>query len=207
MPLLISPDIDFDTDSLLRRLYAGVDGYVLSGKARERFAQSRQEALTYGELPFKSFVPLFAKCRPAPGEHMVDLGSGTGKLVLSAMLECPALASATGIELLPELTQAAEGARQRLGTDHPALAARIRMEQGDLLEVDWQHADIVFLHATCMEPALMEKVAQRAMALKSGARFMALGQALPAPFGAAREICSYRTAWHREGRAYLYTRP
>lgn len=205
MPLEL-PTLNPTLTTTLRRIYAGVDGYVLSGEAK-RAAKLQDEALTYGELPPAELGRIFERCRPKAGEHFADLGSGVGRVVITAQLLFPEFASARGIELLPSLTGAAEAARQLLAKEYPEQASRIQFTTGDVTALAWEDADIALVHATCFDEGLMRRLGEKAGRLKPGSRFVALGQPVLELPGFLEEIFTYRTAWHRAGTGYLYTRP
>jgi len=99
---------------LLRTAYRGIRGIELSRTAR----LSGGTELTYGEVVSTSFEQLLmesaalVKTSTPPGQRcFVDLGSGTGKAVLTASLFADGLglSRSIGIELLEPLHQSAEG--------------------------------------------------------------------------------------------------
>lgn len=104
---------------LLRTAYRGIRGIELSRDARK----SGGTELTYGEVVSTSFEQLLmestalVKTSTPPGQRcFVDLGSGTGKAVLTASLfaDSLGLSRSIGIELLEPLHQSAEGASSLL---------------------------------------------------------------------------------------------
>jgi len=58
------------------------------------------------------------------------------------------------------------------------LAKRIEFLQGDFLEIDWSHADFVFLNSTCYSPALMTAISAKAELLRPGALVVSLTKPL-----------------------------
>lgn len=95
--------------------------------------------------------------KPRPGECFYDLGSGTGKAVLTAAALYP-LGAAKGIEIQPSLHDAALRTKAKL--ESCATQARIALrtpmaavqfECGDALEGSWvEDADLVFCTTTCL---------------------------------------------------------
>ena len=76
------------TDSLahLAAAYAAVDGYALAReeKAAQRAAGVFRDGIQYGEVSAASFARCLEWVTPTAGEVFYDLGSGTGKAVLTA---------------------------------------------------------------------------------------------------------------------------
>ena len=72
------------------------------------------DGLVYGEFDLAFFAKLLEAASPQSGESFIDCGSGVGRLVCGAALLRPSLARSSGIELLPELHDAAISALARL---------------------------------------------------------------------------------------------
>ncbi|MES2262901.1 MAG: histone methylation protein DOT1-like protein [Pseudomonadota bacterium] len=147
--------------------------------------------LIYGELKRYELENYFDAIAPLvrPGGVMVDLGSGLGKVVMSAALTLP-LARCTGVELLPYRhrmaqerleTMLAAGARGLAALparvapgDALALPAggiadarhvldirsRIHFIEQDMFEADVSDASLVFIYSTCFAP-LMDRLADK----------------------------------------------
>ena len=79
-----------------------------------RFASNRNVELTYGEFDLPFFIALLRDAAPQPGEAFLDVGSGCGRLVLTAALLFPYLSRASGVELLQHLHQSAVAAHAKL---------------------------------------------------------------------------------------------
>ena len=85
----------------MHRAYTNIDGY---GIARDAKRQQREEGvfldgIQFGEVRPESFLTALGWCDPQPGESFIDLGSGTGKAVLTAAAAYK-LKSCAGVELL-----------------------------------------------------------------------------------------------------------
>ena len=95
--------------------YSEVDGYDIARveKKRQRDAGIYVEGIQYGEIKPSSFARVLSWMEPKKGERFYDLGSGTGKAVLTAAALYP-LGAATGIEIQSTLHSAALAARTRL---------------------------------------------------------------------------------------------
>lgn len=77
--------------------------------------------------------------RVKPGELLYDLGSGDGRIVITAAQKFSA--RAVGVELSPELCRAATSRVKSLG-----LEERVHIIHGNLLKVDLSPADVVTLY-------------------------------------------------------------
>ena len=151
------------TDSLahLAAAYAAVDGYALAReeKAAQRAAGVFRDGIQYGEVSAASFARCLEWVTPVAGEVFYDLGSGTGKAVLTAAALHP-LAAAYGIEIQPRLHEAALAARRAFEAIEGASlrAGRVTLQCGDAFAEDaaWpETADLVFCTTTCISPVYL----------------------------------------------------
>ncbi len=98
--------------------FRDVDSYAIAktGRAQlEAELDTKLSSLTYGEISVGAFVQLLRTLpEPETPPHFIDIGSGTGKAVLAAAL-AHTLASAVGVELVPQLHDTAVRARATLG--------------------------------------------------------------------------------------------
>ena len=122
LPLPLRVEVRSMSHALVRGAFRGVRGIALSkGARREREAESEgsDKSLTYGEVVSASFELLILECcslistaNAAGARTFVDLGSGTGKAVITAALgpNSHGFCRCTGIELVSELDCAARTA-------------------------------------------------------------------------------------------------
>ena len=161
---------------IIRKLYKTIDGTYISLAERQRLAIVNTD-LTYGEMAPEVFAEMLAVVKPQPGEVFYDLGSGTGKPIYTAALlydwkKC------CGVELLPGLFEVScalcprflamrEVKKYFSGRHFP-----IEFVLQDFLQVDFQEADVVYVHASTFSPYTMEPLALKFRELKSGARII-----------------------------------
>lgn len=94
------------------------------------------------------------------GEHLIDLGSGDGRIPIAAARRG---ATALGVEIDPRLVTRARTLAQRAGQD-----ARARFERADLFTVSLRNADVVTLY---LLPDINERLKPKLLAeLRPGAR-------------------------------------
>lgn len=94
--------LHIDSLAHLASAFAAVDGYALAReeKAAQRAAGIFRDGIQYGEVSAASFARCLEWVQPIAGEIFFDLGSGTGKAVLTAAALHP-LAAATHVETKP----------------------------------------------------------------------------------------------------------
>ena len=160
--------------------YDDVDAYAIAREAKRK--QREQgifiDGLQYGEVDPEAFARALSWCSPRAGETFIDLGSGSGKAVLTAAALHP-LSLATGVEILQPLHDAAVRAHARCVAGGGSLrAAAVNFECGDALAHPWTASDIVFVSLTCFTPEQCERVAKDAAHLSPGARILVTTKAL-----------------------------
>jgi len=105
-----------------------------------------------------------------PGETLIDLGCGDGRILVAAVERYKA--KAIGVEISPALVQQATTRIQREG-----LTEQAKVIQGDLLQADLTGADIVTIY---LESSLNRQLRPRLEKfLKPGARVVSHDYAIP----------------------------
>ena len=153
--------------------FAHVDGYSV---ARDTKRQQREqgvylEGIQYGEIDPAAFARALDWVKPREGENFCDLGSGTGKAVLTAAA-LHNFGCATGVELLAPLHKAAKRAHAAL----PAAAIRaaeVRLLCGDAFAHPWtEDAGVVFCTLTCLTDEAIASLERDCERLPRGARLL-----------------------------------
>ena len=129
---------------------------------------------------------------PMPDELLVDLGSGDGRIIISAAknYRCSAL----GVERNPVLVE--ESVNKILRSS----LKKARIVHGDLFKYDFSDADVVTLY---LLPRPLELLKPKLLSLKKGARIVC--HDFPIPRLDPKEV--YLVKSHRTGRThkiYLY---
>lgn len=96
-----------------------------------------------------------------PGETVYDLGSGEGRIVITAARQFKA--KAVGVELNPGLCKIATGRVRSLG-----LESRVRIVNANMLKVDLRPADVVTIYLLTSANEMLKPILERE--LHPGAR-------------------------------------
>ena len=73
----------------------------------------------------------------------------------------------------------------------------IEISQGDMLEVDWSNADIVYASSICFPDTLVEGIAEKCVHLKKGARVITLKNFPPRPYMRLDYMLKLKMTWGR----------
>lgn len=134
----------------------------------------------YGEIDFLSFYTILERTSPSTKDVFYDLGSGSGKAVLSAILFFNVNKS-IGIELLPPLyeqsnTQLEKAIQQFQQHDdekeYLPQMERVQFINDSFLHYDFGDADIIYVAATCLSDPTWNELISRMAGLKPGSRII-----------------------------------
>ena len=172
------------TSALQDQLFADVAGYSLSALGKIAIDREDDPALTYGECTPETVEQILSLTGAGEGDVLCDLGSGTGKLVIYAAFLAP-LKKSVGIELLPELHDAAQMVAKRYRKEiQPQLTDARRDTQlecrlGDLFDADISDATIVVSHCcTCFNDTMMQRLSDKLETCKPGTRIVTVTRPL-----------------------------
>lgn len=94
----------------------------------------------YVPTPMPSVRRMLELAQAGPDDHVVDLGSGDGRMLITAVLE-RGVRSAIGVELDPWLVGFANARAASLG-----VTDRIKFVRGDIFETEFANADVVTMY-------------------------------------------------------------
>lgn len=164
---------------ILEALYKKV--HAKSSSIRYRLLHLIQNKdFIYGEIDFLSFYTLLERTSPSTQDVFYDLGSGSGKAVLSAALFFNVNKS-IGIELLPPLyeqssTQLEKAIQQFQQNDdekeYLSQMEHIQFINDSFLHYDFGDADIIYVAATCLTDATWNELISKMAGLKPGSRIV-----------------------------------
>ncbi|MGW8390384.1 histone methylation protein DOT1-like protein [Pseudoduganella sp. HUAS MS19] len=169
--------------------------------------------LIYGEFTQQELDNYFEAVMPwlPLRGHFIDLGSGLGKVVLSAAIALPGM-RCTGVELLGYRNEMAQLRLEQMlaagAAEEPAVAAsvadRVRLLHQDMFAADVSDASMVYIYSTCFAP-MMDRLAEKlARELPEGALVTTVTFPLPHPaFELVRQFAPPSVAWTT---VFLYRR-
>ena len=158
---------------LFKQVFTSIEGSSISQSEWKRLNCSGKSEFTYGEIDFVHMAPVFGLCKPQPGEVFWDLGCGAGKCMAAMALLYPKLAKVCGVEYLDKLYECCKNSLEVLKDNNPSLP-EIEVHHGNMLEIDWSNADILFSSSICFPNELIEGILANSHRLKKGARFITL---------------------------------
>ncbi|MDP2999545.1 MAG: class I SAM-dependent methyltransferase [Bryobacterales bacterium] len=120
-------------------LLACLGFFAISASAQPIAAGRARSLAPYVPSPQNVVELMLISSGLKPGETLYDLGSGDGRIVITAARKYGA--RAVGVEISERLVRAANENIQRAGME-----ARVRIVQGHLLDVDLSEADVVTLY-------------------------------------------------------------
>ncbi len=126
--------------------------------------QDSQKLAPYYPTPDAIVMKMLELGQLKPGEKMVDLGSGDGRIVIAAAQKFGA--QALGIELDKELCRQSQEKIRKLGLEKSA-----QIVNGDILKQDYSSADLVTVYLLPNSNDKIQPLLERQ--LKKGARVVA----------------------------------
>ena len=159
-------------------------------KAERAALRLTAPSLVYGEVTLAALAGVLWGLRRPSGGVFVDLGSGSGKGVVGALLVHD-WDEVRGVEVLEGLWKASMGMKEKVERERRGgvmggvslgeasdgdgvdvgggRRTRVVLERGSFFDVDWADADVVLANSTCFDEALVERLARRGQKLKQGA--------------------------------------
>lgn len=147
---------------LTRRSFIAVAGtlpFLLSAKGR---AWGDDGETPYVQSPMDVVDRMLRLADPKPGEYLIDLGSGDGRIVIQAAKRYGA--RGLGVDLDPRLVQLANDNARKAG-----VADRARFEVRDLFETELGSADIISAY---LLPEVNLQLRARILRLRPGTRIV-----------------------------------
>mmetsp|Transcript_17229 Transcript_17229/g.31000 ORF Transcript_17229/g.31000 Transcript_17229/m.31000 type:complete len:463 (-) Transcript_17229:8982-10370(-) len=151
-------------------IFEEMPGSIISTTERKRLDVEKESEFTYGEIEVFHFKLLLDLCKPKPGQVFWDLGCGAGKCLVAASLLFPSFSVVKGVEYLPALSNLCKINAAKVSRPH----APIEVHEGDILEVDWSDADLIFTSSICFPDRLVAGMLEKARQLKTGALIITL---------------------------------
>jgi SAM-dependent methyltransferase len=139
-----------------RRLVALAAALCVAGVA---WAQDEVPFIT---TPDEVTLAMLELAAVGPRDHVIDLGSGDGRIVITAARRFGA--SGLGVEIVPELVQ-----RSRANARTAGVADRVEFREQDLFRTDLARASVITMY---LLPAVNLQLRPRLLALAPGTRIV-----------------------------------
>lgn len=156
-PQLTDPIIDAPTAQL--SLFRRADEKLGDDKFQPEIGQAGKDVI-WVPTPDSLVKAMLTVAEVKPDDYVVDLGSGDGKIAISAAKDFGARAH--GIEFNPEMVALARRNAQRAG-----VASKVTFQQGDIFETDFTDATVVTMY---LLPSLNLKLRETILKMKPGTR-------------------------------------
>eukprot|EP00826_Nyctotherus_ovalis_P032735 TRINITY_DN2635_c0_g1_i9.p1 TRINITY_DN2635_c0_g1~~TRINITY_DN2635_c0_g1_i9.p1 ORF type:complete len:290 (+),score=13.93 TRINITY_DN2635_c0_g1_i9:689-1558(+) len=157
---------------VFNEVFRGVDGGVISQSERNAKKLVGLQ-YTYGEIELVHFLPLLRMASNRSGGEFWDLGSGTGKALIAASLS-NYYSKICGVEILEDLRNTSTSVITKFCKHTKTEPTTFEVISGDMREVDWSDADVVYVASICFSEELVQELAEKGRALKSGTRIVSL---------------------------------
>ena len=149
-----------DFTVLKRRIFLSIAGAFPLASMAQSWAWD-DGTTPYVQSPMEVVERMLALAQPKPGEFLVDLGSGDGRIVIGAAKRG---ARALGVDLDPRLVRLGEENARRAGVANLA-----SFQVKDFFELDFAAADIVSAY---LLPEVNLKLRPKLLAMKPGTRIV-----------------------------------
>jgi SAM-dependent methyltransferase len=125
-------------------------------------AATAQEEVPFITTPDAVTLAMLALAGVGAAEHVIDLGSGDGRIVITAARRFGA--SGLGVEIVPELVE-----RSRANARQAGVEARAQFREQDLFATDLSRASVVTMY---LLPEVNLQLRPRLLALAAGTRIV-----------------------------------
>lgn len=176
--------------------------HLTSWQDRQSMGRSSESMLTFGLVTHAALEGILGLLHPTDDDHILDMGSGIGKVVMGSIYLYPNLAmKASGVELLPGLHNMADEILTNFEREL-LVGARSRVEflLGDMFDIDLSPYTIIFVNSTCMDEEFLQRTSEHLVAkMAPGARLVSMGRSLQHPQLHLFDAGAWRMSWQVEG--------
>jgi hypothetical protein len=141
---------------------AAVAGLVLAVVASTQARAQLQEEVPFITTPDAVTLAMLELAQVGAADHVIDLGSGDGRIVITAAKRFGA--SGLGVEIVPDLVQ-----RSRTNSQRAGVAARTEFREQDLFATELGRASVITMY---LLPDVNLQLRPRLLALAPGTRIV-----------------------------------
>ena len=179
---------------VLAMVLLGGSGSVLAQGSRSAYANSLAPYIPSPQMIVERMLGLASV---QPGETVYDLGSGDGRVLITAVQQFRA--RAVGVELVPDIARKASERIAKLGLQNQA-----RVIQGDIRDADLSGADVVTMYLPTDSNEMLRPKLEKS--LKPGTRVVSYSFKVPGwKYNRLEEADPYGNG--RQHAIYLYVMP
>lgn len=167
--------------SIFNEIFKDIQGYEISSIERQKVTENNK-SYTYGEVTYQGLKEILDIVNPNEGAQFMDLGSGTGKAVISSALISP-FSYVHGIELFKGLyttsLQIKDEFINKLNTFNNGFKLpKYSIINDSINNCDLSDIDVVLANSTCFDSDLINTISQKAEQLKIGSKFITFTKSL-----------------------------
>lgn len=148
-------------------LYSKIDGYSVSHEARKELNQDAGVSdILYGELPFITWNGILKKVQPKENGVFLDIGSGTGRIVIASRLLYN-FKKVIGVELLKGLHNQACEIKEHFDAtishqiEDYTKNCNIEFLNKNVFDIDLSEADFVFMNHPFKDRELFKMIEEK----------------------------------------------
>lgn len=190
----------FYAERLFNQLYANINGYEVSIGAQDNF-KGDTKSLIYGELPFETCQNIINQIQPKSNGVFFDLGSGTGRIAMTAHL-LHNFRKSIGVELLDGLHDKACEIKNTFEIDLlPPIRSKfegsdLQFLKANIFDVDLSEADFVFINHPFKGDQLFDDLETKLISeLKPGTKLVTIIRHLRNPAFKSLGSKNYKFSW------------
>lgn len=178
---------------IINEIYKNVDPMKVSINYRESHNLNSKN-FVYGEVVLPDFLKILEFVKLNENDIFYDLGSGSGKAVISSFLyKNPKLS--IGIEYIPDLVGIANSALRKLEEKFNQKINNVKFINEDIRNYDFSDGNVFFLHCTTWEEELMENVEKTLIKSQKGSRIITVTKQLKNKFFKNFKTGYYKFTW------------
>jgi hypothetical protein len=187
-----------DADNLIKQIYQNINGFSISQSSQHRKQykkdQESSDPFTYREIHPNTLIAILDNME-VPKGCFYDLGSGVGKQVVIAAIYNK-FTACIGVELLPELHQAAEIAKYKSKYIlSKRIYEKICFHNQDILDYEIAKPAVVFMYSTCFSNNMLQLLAVKLSCMPRGTKIISVTKKLLADNIKLNSSQQYEMSW------------
>lgn len=196
------PETTDDPRRTLRRLYRGLDGFLVPEHEEDRVVRAKSSPL-YGEIMPAAVGHLLDYLRLGSRDVLYDLGSGVGKMVVQAALSVRTK-KLVGIELVRARHEVAEAVLEEARRARLLRTKNVSFACRDFMRTDLSDATVVYTCSTAFSTPYLTRLARRLTRLKKGALLVSLQDLDEQRAFELVDVLRLDMSWKRRSKVYVY---